>query len=339
MKTKLVKIVVISSLLMTTLYAEKAKFIFEIDEEGEKTPDTFYPLKWSSLSDSNSTEWWTNYYSGVGYNSEIRYSTDTLDNMEASKYSSTIATRKYKLNIATYEGEFENLSFQIGGELEFIQIDKHQFGYFSSALINAGDYNAIEHNINIEAWKPNLVTQISYVAPESDFYLRFMAIVSPTMNLKLQQDTTIMPLIDVTAHSDSSTTQEASYEFEAEAIYKIKNKRLAIIPDFFSFEVNYDFLPLEYKLMTLNSSATEYMTENIQTEETNLRYMVKFAYDLKIKDIAKQFTNKFSDKDFMDTMLPTLGIGSKTNTMKNVTKGTKEEITQTIVHLGFEKKF
>jgi len=279
---------------------------FEQDNDGNFNPNIFIPVYWTD-----------NVYSGIGYTSNTTKDIGVVDGFIDSKNGMVATSRDMRLNWLTYK--FGN--FSAGLQSNFLNIDKNEFGYIhdSADLFGNGTnyYIAFDNDIELDIVKTGFY--IDYSTKIDNLLLRGSSTITPSTKIDVKQSTLFKPLVNDIGSSSSSTSQDLSYGVKLEAYYDT-NSFVKL-----GFEYSYDYMPIKYDIaqLAVENNAYVFNTTTIDTDETTTKYLAKLYFD----------------KKMLGGLTPTIGFGSIETEVKNNDSGKKSKSDESIVSVGFERRF
>jgi len=212
-------------------------------------------------------------------------------------------------------------NYSVGIQTNIQNIDNNEFGYIhdtNNIFQQGNDYwIAFDNDIELDILKTSMY--LNYSKHIKDTFLRISTTISPSTKIDVKQSTLFKPLVDDIGSSSSSTSQELSYGLKIEAYYDTHS-----IVRFGSL-YSYEYAPLKYDIAQLDYENNNYIfhTNTIDTNEITTKYLVKIYFDKKV----------------LGELNPTIGFGKISKKIINNKNNSTATIDDSIISLGFEKRF
>jgi len=281
-----------------------------IDDNGKMAPEAFIPFSWGD-----------GWRSGVGLRSRQIDSHDTITGFSDSRVGTSVGEDRIRLNLFAFEETNDKSSWSFGLDYEQVSIEQLQFGYFQMPdpytpnPAVAGEYVAFDSLVDVEIIKPNLFAEYSMKADAVNW--RIGLSVSPGSNLSVEQETRFVPIVSSTGSRRSDSSQDLAYNVAAEL--EIKTQSSVNV----GISYSYEFLPMQYEISALNSTADGFTDQSVDVEQLTTR--------LAIRLIFKQ--------SFSTNLKPVIGYMLEDVDTKNIRTGSIETERQNIVLFGLENQF
>ncbi|MDH4191500.1 MAG: hypothetical protein OEW21_15020 [Betaproteobacteria bacterium] len=239
---------------------------FHRDADGKLSPSTFLPLTWAE-----------NWFSGIGFRDSTEYSTDKIAGIPESRFATTLDDRRLRLNLISYVQRTQRLEYSAGADLQRIDIEKNEFGYFHLVLpapaIN--DWIAFDNRVKIADTALALRGDVTLGEAEtSPYLLRLGAHFTPSRSLKVTQETEFQPLLATPGRHSASLAQKPTWELALDARLRV-NERVSV-----GLDARYEMLPLKYEVAQLRAALDGFDIATIDTTETTTRLAAKLVFRL-----------------------------------------------------------
>lgn len=232
--------------------AQEFNIDLQVDSDGKVSPETSLPYNWNK-----------NWYSELRY----RSLTSTTDNESKTlaRSTSTLEQQYIRLNVIAYQNAKERSSHGFAAGVEAIKINRSEFGFgpiASQTLI-------IDNQVDILSAR--FVASGFYEFKTDYVDMHFGANLSPAGQLYVSQQTAIEYNSSIATSHNSNSSMGVSYGADVAATLKTG----------FGLDVKlsaeYLYLPLDYSLALVNSSADAFEETDIEETQTSIRYGVKFV--------------------------------------------------------------
>jgi hypothetical protein len=235
-----------------------------------------------------------------------------------SRIGSSVQDNRLKLNLLSYEMPSGNFKYNIGGDIEQIDIDKLEFGYLQMPSNLGGDLVAFDNQIDIKVLRPTLHGDVTWNPSGGAFSIRTGVNLYPISSLTVDQETRFKPIISSTGTSSGSKDQDFSYSLNLEMIYKTTTWADFLVT------ADYEFLPLKYDLAVLDVVNNQFVftSSSIDTEDTTLRYSFRIVL-----------------KKLMDNLRPVIGYNFEKVKSKDKTSGSSSSKNNNFLVIGIENRF
>ncbi|MBT7409797.1 MAG: hypothetical protein HN826_08865 [Methylococcales bacterium] len=279
---------------------------FNIDN-GKINPSAFLPYYWND-----------NIFSGIGIHTSTTQDNGTVSGFSDSRIGSSVQDNRLKLNLLSYEMPSGNIKYNVGGDIEQIDIDKLEFGFLQMPTNLGGDLVAFDNQINIKVLRPTIHGDITWNPAGGAFSIRTGANLYPISSLTVDQETRFKPIISSTGTSSGSKDQDLSYSLNLEMIYKTTTWADFLVT------ADYEFLPLKYDLAVLSVVNNQFVftSSSIDTEDTTLRYSFRIVL-----------------KKLMDNLRPVIGYNFEKVKSKDKTSGSSSSKNNNFLVIGIENRF
>jgi hypothetical protein len=232
--------------------AQEFNIDLQVDSDGKVSPETSLPYNWNK-----------NWYSEVRYRS-LTTTTDNESNT-LSRSTSTLEQQYVRLNVLGYQNANERSTHGFAVGAEAIKINRSEFGFgpiASQTLI-------IDNQVDILSAR--LVMSGFYEFKTDYIDMHFGANISPAGQLYVNQQTAIEYNSSFATSHESNTAMALSYGADVAATVKTG----------FGLDVKlsaeYLYLPMDYSLALVNSTADAFEETDIEEKQTSVRYGVKFV--------------------------------------------------------------
>ena len=266
---------------------------FSIDEKDKFRPDLFIPFSWTD-----------DLYGAVSYLSTSDYETEKVLGIQDSNKDSEVIYNT--LNI--YPLLWKTDSHTMGLDIELLDIDKKQSGYWVSGVDTFNFQNAVE----IKVIKPAFYYQFNNLSSKYNGVL-FSASLSPYSSLDVNQSTVFTGALSQSGSSSSEGESNVSFRLNLNGRYRFSNG----LQSFFDFK--YEYLPLEYELNVLQASGS-FAVEKFDVVEN----IYKISYKIQL------------DKDLFYGLKPTFGISHERTDGENQVSGSTYDYARTMFVFGLE---
>ncbi len=299
-----------SPLLASDEVADRTEITMKLDKEGEPSLDyIFIPFYWSK-----------NTYSGIGFSTSQSSETDVIEGFSESRLSTTYDQTNLRLNLYTHEWNSDQLTFSLGGLIDFLTIKRLEFGYAHFPASLGDDWVALDNEVEIKVIKPVIQGIVEKEIPKT-FSVRGILDISPSSSLSVEQETRFKPIVATAGKSSSSSSQRLTYTIGIEMLFKTG----AFID--IGIVASHEFLPLNYDIEILDydsvSGTFGFKTSKIEVEETTNKVALRLL---------------FNDVD-VGGLQPAIGYGYESFTSKDVINNRSETESGTFIVVGFEKRF
>jgi len=281
-----------------------------LDEDGKTAPEAFIPFDWG--------DGWS---SGIGFRSRQSDSNETITGFTDSRVGTSVSEDRLRLNLFTYEKRDSDSYWGFGADIEQVTLDQLQFGYFQMPnpyVPNpavAGEYVAFDSEVDVVITKPNVFADYTNKGDAVNF--RAGVSISPASSLSVDQETRFIPLISSAGTSSSSDGQDLSYNLSLELEYKTGGSVNI------GFGYYYEFLPMEYDIAALNTTADGFNSQTIDIEQATTRMAVRLI-----------FNNPIAGK-----LKPVIGYTVEDVETTDVSDGSSETDSKNIISFGLESRF
>ncbi len=276
------------ALQATAEYNIDDRFVFDLvqGDSDSVNPSTFIPIAWN--------EHW---FSGFGYSQIKTITQDTITGFEDSKVSNSTTDRRTRVNFISYQHSINNkLSYSLGADYEFSQINKTEFGYFRLVSGSIDDYIAFDNRVDIDVNGIDIRGDLTW-GKKSDFALvRLSMIFAPSNTLDVDQSTDFKPLVPTTGTSTSSVKQDPGYLLRLESRFRV----FPILN--IGLEAGYELLPLKYDVAvldptTLNSFTTTRIDVHEMTTRVGIRFIFQYETVGKLYPVIGFFNRQVKEED------------------------------------------
>ena len=226
----------------------------KFDEDDKAAPETTLPYQWND-------KW----FSEVTQRSLTITEKDTFTALDNSRSATTVDQDFYRFNFIGYSSKIDGFSLGFKAGAEYIQIDQDEFGFGDQGAAVA----VYEDKVEFEIVQAVAALDVNYSSAMVDAVVQFDLI--PIGNLSLSQETSVRPNVSSLGKNSSSHTMDPSYGLSMDMLFKTGS---AVDVGLFA---EYKFLPLTYDYAVLNNTGDDFVTEEIEQDQTTTRLGIKFV--------------------------------------------------------------